>query len=73
MKIVQGNISSPSFIRQDLRTCIGYPKINARFEFAAIFALSCWQSRKKNSLTAESLGLVKIEHYTIDITTCLCY
>ena len=43
----------------------GCPKINARFEFVAIFALSCWQSWKKNSLTAESLRLVKMERYTI--------
>ena len=41
------------------------PKINARFEFAATFASSCWQAWKKNSLTAESLGLVKMERYTI--------
>ena len=43
----------------------GCPKINARFEFAAIFALTCWQPWKKNSLTAESLWLVKMERYTI--------
>ena len=40
-------------------------KINARFEFAAIFASSCWQLWKKNSLTAESLRLVKMARYTI--------
>ena len=38
--------------------------INARFEFAAIFALS-WQFWKKNSLIAENLRLVKMERYTI--------
>ena len=31
----------------------GCPKINARFEFAAIFASSCWQPWRKNGLTAE--------------------
>ena len=36
------------------------PKINARFEFAAICAVKCWQP-KKNNLTADSLGLVKME------------
>ena len=27
--------------------CIGCPKINARFEFAAIFALSCWLKKEQ--------------------------
>ena len=43
---------------------IGCPKIK-RFEFAVIFASSCWQAWEKNSLTAESLGLVNMERYTI--------
>ena len=46
--------------------CKGCPKINARFEFAAICAVKCWQPKKKNNLTADSLGLVKMERYTID-------
>jgi len=36
-----------------------------RFKFATICTVICWQpKKKKNSLTADSLGLVKMEHYT---------
>ena len=49
-----------------MKSNIGRLKINARFEFAAIFAsIHCWQAWKKNNLMAESLELVKMERYTI--------
>jgi len=34
--------------------------VSARFKFAAICAVKCWQPKKKNNLTADSLGLVKM-------------
>ena len=42
-RILSHNVCTPIFFY------IECPKINARFEFAAIFASSCWQAWKKNS------------------------
>ena len=44
----------------------GCPKINARFEFATIHAVKCWQPYLKNHLIADSLGLVKMKCYTTE-------
>lgn len=48
------------------------PKSHARFEFVAICAVKCWQSKKKKkNLTGDRLGLVKMERYTIEQRTYL--
>ena len=63
LRYANSNKKSTQKRRNLLLPNIGCPKIHARFEFASICAVKCCQ-QKKNSLTADSLGLVKMEHYT---------
>ena len=48
---------------KDSKGCKGCPKIHARFEFGAICAVKYCERKTNDSVTTESLGLLKMEGY----------